>query len=328
MRYSDPAMDAYRDDKVHLQQKIEVLERKVAALSSEKRAALREPTGGKALNRQRAFALIIAMVSLVFAGGLGLMAFVTAPHAARASSVYLDDHPEGRVTYHVQAQGDRRDLPNGAVTFAQLGSRVRLGCAAACQAEGLLPRVANGEELLISGELVRDEEGATLWIAEDVDTVLPIVFLVVCVLIGLFPWMGFAAQLGSFAPPAARPTDFRESNALVAVALTVLTLGVYLWVWHLRFTSRLGRVTGRMDLRAIGDAGLMIGTLGLWMFYAHYRNAGALEDALARRGKVVSVRASVMGMLALSVVVPFVSLFVPFRLQNAYNELVAGLEPD
>ena len=143
----------------------------------------------------------------------------------------------------------------------------------------------------------------------------------------LFLWLALLFQMRDREAAMPEERDFGELDPTLTVFLIVITCGLFGVYWHWRLTGGLGRLTGRVDLIPWLDLLMVFATFGLWNFWAQYRNASALEEALDERGRHDALRGAVATAWVLSLFCGPAALFVPWKLQDAYNELVRDLTP-
>jgi len=140
-------------------------------------------------------------------------------------------------------------------------------------------------------------------------------------------WLGLAFHVvrSRRDPDLPRDEDFARRDPGVVAILTFVTCGLYGIWWDYQYTSSLRRVTGRRDLLPLVDLLLTVATFGLWRLWARYRNAGAIDAAMRERlgWQHQDVRSHVVLGYLLSMICGIAALWIPYRLQEAYNVLIA-----
>jgi len=124
-------------------------------------------------------------------------------------------------------------------------------------------------------------------------------------------------------PPLPDAGDWVTRDPLITLILSIATCRVYELVWVALSTAQLRRITGRRDLVPALDVVLIFATFGLWIFWVFYRNAEAVDEALADRGVYSNHRGTVVGLTLGSFVCGVLHWGLVYKLQEAYNALVA-----
>ena len=77
----------------------------------------------------------------------------------------------------------------------------------------------------------------------------------------------------------------KKRHPLAVAALTLITFGVYAYVWLFLTTDELREEAGRDDLSPTLDVILALITVGLWGVWAGYRNAKIAHELIEDRGE-------------------------------------------
>lgn len=75
----------------------------------------------------------------------------------------------------------------------------------------------------------------------------------------------------------------RRDSWIVPV-LTLVTCGIYYFIWQYTTTEELKTVSGREDLNPVLDLIITILCCGLYGIYVQYRNAQVIHEVMARSG--------------------------------------------
>jgi len=129
-------------------------------------------------------------------------------------------------------------------------------------------------------------------------------------------------------PPLPGAGDWITRDPLITLILSIATCRLYELVWIAMSTGQLRRITGRRDLIPGLDVVLIFATFGLWMFWVFYRNAEAVDEALADRGHYSNHRGTVVGLTLGSFVCGVLHWGLIYKLQEAYNVLITERPED
>lgn len=83
-------------------------------------------------------------------------------------------------------------------------------------------------------------------------------------------------------------TDVRERHPALVLGLSLLTCGIYAFVWLWQAESEIKQELRREDLNPTLDVLLCIVTFGLWGIYLAYRLPRDIAEVQRRRGATVS----------------------------------------
>lgn len=109
---------------------------------------------------------------------------------------------------------------------------------------------------------------------------------------------------------------------MLVVALTLVTCGIYSLYWLYSRTRELRDALDEPSLNPSVDVLLALPSCGLWLVYAHYRNARLLHRALLRFEPDARDRSAAIVVLDLATVFVLVTwLFALFVLQDEHNRL-------
>ncbi|HJL03920.1 MAG TPA: hypothetical protein RMH85_04130 [Polyangiaceae bacterium LLY-WYZ-15_(1-7)] len=351
-------MTAYRDDKEALRARVRQLEDQVQRLRSDRMQSIRTEKGAAHARTQKILTAIVASIGtlVAFACGLGML---TTGYAGGhpISTELLDQQPAHRqveVTVRV-APRTIRYLDHGGWVAPVVGAERTVVLVRDWYDRDFVAELEAGEptEVLGSVDVVDpmdpyapggldpaelDALGAQLgagdlagWRileAREPPSFWPFQLLLAQTVLGvLFLWLALLFQMRDREAAMPEERDFGELDPTLTVFLIVITCGLFGVYWHWRLTGGLGRLTGRVDLIPWLDLLMVFATFGLWNFWAQYRNASALEEALDERGRHDALRGAVATAWVLSLFCGPAALFVPWKLQDAYNELVRDLTP-
>jgi uncharacterized protein DUF4234 len=82
--------------------------------------------------------------------------------------------------------------------------------------------------------------------------------------------------------------DTRERHPALVLCLSLLTCGIYGFVWLWQVETEIKQELGREDLNPTLDVLLCVVTFGLWGVYLAYRMPRDIADVQRRRGASVS----------------------------------------
>jgi hypothetical protein len=82
--------------------------------------------------------------------------------------------------------------------------------------------------------------------------------------------------------------DARIRHPALVLGLTLVTCGVYGFIWLYQVTSEIKQELGREDMNPLLDLVLTIVTFGLWGIYLAYRLPHDIAQVAQRRGATVS----------------------------------------
>jgi len=117
------------------------------------------------------------------------------------------------------------------------------------------------------------------------------------------------------------PEDTQPRDPGMTLVLSVLSCRLYELYWQYDTTRQLRRLTGRPDLLPGLDLLLIFATLGLWQYWVAYRNAEAVDEAMARLGLPTAHRNTAIAMSLGTFVCGLCHWVLVFKLQEAYNQL-------
>ena len=112
------------------------------------------------------------------------------------------------------------------------------------------------------------------------------------------------------------PTVFEERNPALIVVLSMLTCGIYLFVWYYQTTDELRRATGDESIKPGLDILLTFVTCGIWWVYTDYRNAKKAYELATQMGLGRSDQSTMALILDL-----FAAVVTPLILQTEYNAI-------
>ena len=95
-------------------------------------------------------------------------------------------------------------------------------------------------------------------------------------------------------------TDARDRHPALVLCLSLLTCGIYGFIWLWQVETELKNELGREDLNPTLDVLLTIVTFGLWGIYLAYRLPGDIAKVQRRRGATASDLSLVSLVLAIT----------------------------
>jgi hypothetical protein len=120
------------------------------------------------------------------------------------------------------------------------------------------------------------------------------------------------------APPGGGMT---ERSGVTVILLSLVTCGIYFFVWKYQTTEELKNVSGDTSINPMMDLLLSFVTCGVWAYYTDYRNAKKVHELLRARGSTRGDQSTVVLLLAI-----FGLYFIGmYMLQEEYNALSRSL---